>query len=540
MRSTPRLGFVLVVCVLGACASDLDGRLSEGTDSAPAVAEDQRAAARLTVAEFRGSWDPVSGVFDVEVVEPAASALGVEVEPFREFDQALYCEPRRTYGFSDTIGLVTVAGSIGTSAGACGFGGFPYDILGGFCATIRVSSYYTSLSLTSVTAEIVAVNPPEYTGYEYPLGTGADPTGGDPVRGIAQGDGQPTDAGGGLFLHGEIVPGGVAETMWMFRNPGGAFEFSGRIMAGVVEADNDLDDNCDGWIDDRLGEYADEADCRFDIDCQSGLCHDIDTGTAIGDCAETCSEGRYGDPCVDCPGGSGDAQCSGNGTCDDGAPGTGVCTCATNFAGADCSACVPDHFGPACDPCPECLNSGVCGDGSGGSGACVCPTGVHGDVCEFTCADGVANGAEEGIDCGGPCPACSGCVPHGSTTSATLGFEMDFIDLDTGVVTRDDFMGGGPENDLNIAYNAGRPVHSVVFQQFGREIAHLTGVAYADVTGCDVAGAAFTTSLIDISFDPGRVILVRTDTGAVFKMGNPVEGDTLTFDFAELLDCCTE
>ncbi len=413
MRSTPRLGFVLVVCVLGACASDLDGRLSEGTDSAPAVAEDQRAAARLTVAEFRGSWDPVSGVFDVEVVEPAASALGVEVEPFREFDQALYCEPRRTYGFSDTIGLVTVAGSIGTSAGACGFGGFPYDILGGFCATIRVSSYYTSLSLTSVTAEIVAVNPPEYTGYEYPLGTGADPTGGDPVRGIAQGDGQPTDAGGGLFLHGEIVPGGVAETMWMFRNPGGAFEFSGRIMAGVVEADNDLDDNCDGWIDDRLGEYADEADCRFDIDCQSGLCHDIDTGTAIGDCAETCSEGRYGDPCVDCPGGSGDAQCSGNGTCDDGAPGTGVCTCATNFAGADCSACVPDHFGPACDPCPECLNSGVCGDGSGGSGACVCPTGVHGDVCEFTCADEseVCDGADN--DCNGgvdeffaPFPAC--------------------------------------------------------------------------------------------------------------------------------------
>jgi len=55
----------------------------------------------------------------------------------------------------------------------------------------------------------------------------------------------------------------------------------------------------------------------------------------------------------------------------------------------------------------------------------------------------------------------------------------------------------------------------------------------------DARAATFTTSLVDAPFDSSRVILIRTDQGVMFKLGNPVEAelvvDGVTFDAAPLI-----
>jgi len=82
------------------------------------------------------------------------------------------------------------------------------------------------------------------------------------------------------------------------------------------------------------------------------------------------------------------------------------------------------------------------------------------------------------------------------------------------------------------AFNGARSVHSVVFHnQTGDQIAHLRGRSFSSVTSDDVATAAFQTGLIDEPFDNTRAILIRTQGGAVYAIGNPVETATnVTFD----------
>lgn len=73
----------------------------------------------------------------------------------------------------------------------------------------------------------------------------------------------------------------------------------------------------------------------------------------------------------------------------------------------------------------------------------------------------------------------------------------------------------------------------------GVELAHLPGKTLATLTEVDVEGAAFTIDPIDESFDSGRVILVRTDTGSVYALANPVESTlllTLAFDAVLLVN----
>jgi hypothetical protein len=74
----------------------------------------------------------------------------------------------------------------------------------------------------------------------------------------------------------------------------------------------------------------------------------------------------------------------------------GLCTVACDGTGA--GGCPPTACpGGACHP-GGCLYNCECQ-----SGLCV------GGVCQApTCNDGVKNGAETGIDCGGPCPSCDG------------------------------------------------------------------------------------------------------------------------------------
>jgi hypothetical protein len=128
------------------------------------------------------------------------------------------------------------------------------------------------------------------------------------------------------------------------------------------------------------------------------------------------------------------------------------------------------------------------------------------------------------------------CAPS-EPDAYTLRFTRDRPDLDTGAIT-DCLFGlcsSEEEWDLHVHFNSQGDVRAVIRQNLttGVEIAHLPGVALAELTEEDVEGATFTTALVADPFDSGRVILIRTDVGNLYALGNPVEDSmmqTLAFD----------
>lgn len=91
--------------------------------------------------------------------------------------------------------------------------------------------------------------------------------------------------------------------------------------------------------------------------------------------------------------------------------------------------------------------------------------------------------------------------------------------------------------DLYVYNSLSTDPHSVIRQNEATavEIAHLPGVTLETLTQADLDGATFTTSQVNDPFDAGRVILIRTDVGNVYALGNPLEdltNGTLNFDAA--------
>jgi hypothetical protein len=128
---------------------------------------------------------------------------------------------------------------------------------------------------------------------------------------------------------------------------------------------------------------------------------------------------------------------------------------------------------------------------------------------------------------------------YSEPTAYTLRYDRDRPNLEDGEITECSF-GFCPTQegwDMYVFYNSQTTPQSVIRQNetAAVEIAHLAGVAFADLTEADYAGASFGTDLVADPFDAGRVILIRTDTGQVYALGNPVEDGqalTLTFDAA--------
>jgi hypothetical protein len=124
-------------------------------------------------------------------------------------------------------------------------------------------------------------------------------------------------------------------------------------------------------------------------------------------------------------------------------------------------------------------------------------------------------------------------------TSYTIRFEVDRPDLETGQLASCPFGFCSTTDAWDIwAYNnSSTTPHSVIRQNQTNnvEIAHLPGVTLDSLTEEDYQNATFTTDLVSDPFDAGRVILIRTDMGNVYALGNPVEdmtAGTLTFDAA--------
>ena len=87
--------------------------------------------------------------------------------------------------------------------------------------------------------------------------------------------------------------------------------------------------------------------------------------------------------------------CSGHGSC---LTGVGVCRCFDGYGGDVCSTCSGQYETVA--------------DTNGGVVRCVLLAGMY-----STCFNGVCDGLEQGVDCGGVCPGC-GATPSGADTAA--------------------------------------------------------------------------------------------------------------------------
>jgi hypothetical protein len=216
-------------------------------------------------------------------------------------------------------------------------------------------------------------------------------------------------------------------------------------------------------------------------------------------------------------------------------------TCASTADRFTC-ACAPGFEGPTCavstDEClgNPCLNGGTCTDGTN-SFTCACTPGFEGPTCETvsaTCNDGLQNQGEAGVDCGGPCDACSGPSLFVSLTTYSC------FDLEGGVIASGGPLGGcGPAGD--ILWAQGEDV-TLFWNEVEADVAVLSK-GFDDVTLADVAGACFKDHLNDDScvfpVQPNGgsldwTALVRTGAGNVYKVGWINTSSTVTTRYAFL------
>jgi hypothetical protein len=121
--------------------------------------------------------------------------------------------------------------------------------------------------------------------------------------------------------------------------------------------------------------------------------------------------------------------------------------------------------------------------------------------------------------------------------SYTLAFRDHRMNLDTGELTTCPF-GVCPTQegwDMWVYNDLNTQPRSNIRQNVGKgvEIAHVAGVTLQGLTEAHYQAAVFSNQLVADPFDAGRVILIRTDLGNVFALGNPVEtSSNLTFSAA--------
>jgi len=90
--------------------------------------------------------------------------------------------------------------------------------------------------------------------------------------------------------------------------------------------------------------------------------------------------------------------------------------------------------------------------------------------------------------------------------------------------------------DVQLAYNADRTPHVVVFPVGeGVELAFVVSVGFDGISSSDVSDLAFSTEPMDLPFSANDCVVIRTDQGMFFKLGNATEsGLSITFNY-ELL-----
>lgn len=122
--------------------------------------------------------------------------------------------------------------------------------------------------------------------------------------------------------------------------------------------------------------------------------------------------------------------------------------------------------------------------------------------------------------------------------TVTLEAESDVLDLDAGTIVDSSTIAPTAlaGADVRFAYNADRTPHSVVFPVAAAvELAFVAGVAFDGVSSTDIASLTFSAEATDLPFSANDCVVVHTDEGAYFKLGNVTEsGISITFNYEQL------
>ena len=121
--------------------------------------------------------------------------------------------------------------------------------------------------------------------------------------------------------------------------------------------------------------------------------------------------------------------------------------------------------------------------------------------------------------------------------AVTMNVEMQALDLESGTLTETLDLLEPSDADIQLAYNALRTPHAVVFPAGARgvELAFVQGVGFDGVTAESVAGLTFSMEPVDLPFSANDTVVVRTPAGAVFKLGNAVESaESVIFNYSQV------
>lgn len=132
------------------------------------------------------------------------------------------------------------------------------------------------------------------------------------------------------------------------------------------------------------------------------------------------------------------------------------------------------------------------------------------------------------------------CAPA-DPTEYSVRSNRDRPNLEDGTITVCSF-GVCPTNDgwdFYADFTASDPPIVTRNTTTGVELAVLPGKTLDTLTEADVAGATFTTEALTDPFESDTVVLVKTDTGSVYALANPVTAEVsftlyLTFDAVQL------
>lgn len=224
---------------------------------------------------------------------------------------------------------------------------------------------------------------------------------------------------------------------------------AGTCTDGAQNQD-ETDVDCGGATCDGCGVGA---RCAAPGDCRSGLCgSDGRCEAAPGTCADGVENQDETD--VDCGGATCDPcgigqRCSGGSDCTTGNCDSGTCAAVS----ASCTDGVQNgtetdvDCGGSCGPCADGQSCGApadCTSGYCNRGECV-PLG--------TCADGARNGEETDVDCGGPscaeCPNGRGCVAGTDCRSGTCDTSGSNLCVNPGGPTCTDSVQNRDETDVD-------------------------------------------------------------------------------------------
>lgn len=156
-----------------------------------------------------------------------------------------------------------------------------------------------------------------------------------------------------------------------------------------------------------------------------------------------------------------------------------------------------------------------------------------GDVAENCVVDGTSVTVDE--DQTAEASLTVVCAPD-APSEYMLRSSRDRPDLDTGTIVECSF-GICPSDevwDIWVKFKSTDPqAHIYQNQTTGNEVevAHVSGTTLAELTEADYEAATFSTELVESPFDANTVVLVRTQLGNVYALGNPVE-DTLMLTLA--------